>query len=231
MTQDSIAVLVVPAQGDPGGLLTHDQCLGGSPPRVVLSDGQWVGAYDDLRHRAHVKWDGGDFADPAQTALPLWWDNKLVPDGWDRLRRAVRQAHPWPEGRCTPYVPSIGDARDCAEHAVRLGLVSRVVLLNRVDGRLSECLSDESAPSPPRFGGRVGGQACACGGALAQVHEFFSMLTVLACSKCEAVYREDGAHWCPVCETWPERWVGGTDADPRPDCGNCGAPQPGWSAK
>jgi|GEM_PF-1696856 len=83
------------------------------------------------------------------------------------------------------------------------------------------------------YGGRQRGDACGCGGALAFLTVPGAGLTpdhlVLACSKaCGAAYREDGAHWCPKCSTWPGRWVGGTDRDPQPWCSSCGAPQPGW---
>lgn len=28
---------------------------------------------------------------PAEVALPLWWEQALVPDGWDRIRRFLRE--------------------------------------------------------------------------------------------------------------------------------------------
>lgn len=84
---------------------------------------------------------------------------------------------------------------------------------------------------PPRFGGRRPGGSCGCGGVFEQIrHENPSGWT-LDCATCHASYDEDGNSWCPTCETWPKRWVGGTDADPRPACENCGADQPGWPAR
>lgn len=80
------------------------------------------------------------------------------------------------------------------------------------------------------FGGRRRGSACGCGGTLeATRHEGVSAAGwTLDCTNCDASYREDGAHWCPKCETWPDSWSGGTDSDPRPWCGKCGGDQPGW---
>lgn len=84
-----------------------------------------------------------------------------------------------------------------------------------------------------RFGGRRPGGSCGCGGTLEQTrHENVAMPGwTLDCATCGASYDQDGNHWCPACETWPKRWVGGTDADPRPTCENCGADQPGWPVR
>lgn len=84
-----------------------------------------------------------------------------------------------------------------------------------------------------RFGGRRHGGSCGCGGTLEQTrHENVAMPGwTLDCATCGASYDQDGNHWCPACETWPKRWVGGTDADPRPTCENCGADQPGWPVR
>lgn len=78
------------------------------------------------------------------------------------------------------------------------------------------------------FGGRAPGRRCGCGGRLVlNRHENPNGVT-LDCDTCEASYSEDGSHWCPGCQSWPKRWVGGTDSDPRPWCEKCGAEQPGW---
>ncbi len=114
-------VLVVPADGDPGGLLRCGVCATGAPATASLVDGVWLPA---LR------------CDEAGTALPLWWDGTLVPEGWDRLRRVLARL-----GRASTYlgIESLSDVADvirAAEYAVAAGLGARVVLVD-ADGR--EC--------------------------------------------------------------------------------------------
>jgi hypothetical protein len=125
---DVVAVLVVPADGDPGGLrgstrLALPRCPSpveethaGAPPMVVLSEPP-------------------DYPE----ALPLWWDGALVPEGWDRARRAWSHApgHT-PLGVGHRFEVSLDQAEMVGLDLVQLGLASRVVRLARVDGRLVE---------------------------------------------------------------------------------------------
>jgi len=69
-------------------------------------------------------------------ALPLWWDGALVPEGWDRARRVARAAGVttfWPDEE-----PSLRSVVRQGELLIEGNLASRVVLLDRVDGRLVE---------------------------------------------------------------------------------------------
>lgn len=131
MTPDVVAVLVVPAPGDPGGLLAPGAC-GARPPLVRRWDtarGPWWGR--------HYCPEGSVVTD--DYGLPLWWDGCLVPEGWDRLRRRLRAA--WPGREMWPAHMPDDPTRDMvAGYAIRIPdqLVSRVVLLTRVDGRLVE---------------------------------------------------------------------------------------------
>lgn len=129
---EPVAVLVVPAKGDPGGLLAAGRCGTWPPASVCLGDEGW---------RVGIA-----------RALPLWWDGALVPEGWDRARRV------W-FGSDAPGRPDIGDdplyddLLDAVsiifepelEHVLALarsltdiGRAFRVVLLDRVGGRLVE---------------------------------------------------------------------------------------------
>jgi hypothetical protein len=123
-----VAVLVVPAEGDPGGLKTPGSC--GSRPPLVYHDPD-DGTWRDWGHVWH------------RAALPLWWDGALVPEGWDRARRVEETVQrsgevlePWPLDPMrrggARYVQLLARA------LVTAGLASRVVLLDRVDGRLVE---------------------------------------------------------------------------------------------
>jgi hypothetical protein len=128
-----VAVLLVPADGDPGGLLAAGRCSLATP--ACCSEygraGWMVGLW------------------PASAALPLWWDGALVPEGWDRLQREVhREAQPltWHMWR-----PRLARVLVEAETAVCVGLASRVVRLVHLDGRLVEMAEDSGRD--PRGGG------------------------------------------------------------------------------
>jgi hypothetical protein len=130
MSQDVVAVLVVPADGDPGGLLAMGK-LGQRPPCVIDYG------------RSTDGWQ--PYAIPTMTtgtgtlALPLWWDGALVPEGWDRARRVwfhTPGRTPLDQGH--RFEVSLAQAEMVGLDLVRLGLASRVVRLARVDGRLVE---------------------------------------------------------------------------------------------
>jgi hypothetical protein len=132
---DAHAVLVVPAPGDPGGLLAHGSCESWPPLVFVRRDG-WLGP---------TGWVVGRPVGGEQRALPLWWDGALVPEGWDRAVRSLDSDQeppptPWHGQRWapSPRYPDIGQVRWMGERLVRTGFASRVVLLDRVDGRLVE---------------------------------------------------------------------------------------------
>ncbi len=133
---DVVAVLVVPAEGDPGGLLSPGRCgssLGGGPPCAELY-GVWCGAYDAMRETASDQWSGEPTEAPKAIALPLWWDGALVPEGWDRARR-VHRATGWETS--IKANPTCSQAISLARDLVA-ALGGRVVRLARVDGRLVE---------------------------------------------------------------------------------------------
>lgn len=122
---DVVAVLVVPAEGDPGGLLREGSC--GPIPAMVANYGSWGLAGQGPRdwYITSTVWVGA-------VALPLWWDGALVPEGWDRARRVADDR--FYSEMCDPDV-------DCAiEYAefVAAKTGGRVVRLARVDGRLVE---------------------------------------------------------------------------------------------
>lgn len=85
-----VCVLLVPAAGDPLGLLAEGPC-GARPPRAAL----------DWRDHGHRRWR--DASDPrydwppgTPLALVLAWDGEVVPEGVDRLYRSVD----WRPPRC-----------------------------------------------------------------------------------------------------------------------------------
>lgn len=121
MSAEIVAVLVVPAEGDPGGLLAPGAC-GSVPPSA------WV-----RRYGRGARWTPGlsGHRTPGD-ALPLWWDGALVPEGWDRARRvgiSVWNNEPNPD---------LGTVLVCATSLCDRGWGARVVRLARVDGRLVE---------------------------------------------------------------------------------------------
>jgi hypothetical protein len=91
----------------------------------------------------------------------------------------------------------------------------------------------ERPDPPPPFGGRRAGERCPCrpGSVLSATRHHgvpAGPALTLDCGRCGFSAAEDGSLLCPACGAWPDRWHGGTDADPRPSCGRCAAPQPGW---
>ena len=111
-------MLVVPAKGDPGGLLARGACSS-APPICSRSwhEDHWVSRW--------VEWESDE-------ALPLWWDGALVPEGWDRLVRAQRRASD--SGPLYPPEPAMAWINVATTYAVWIGLASRVVLVD-ADGR------------------------------------------------------------------------------------------------
>lgn len=140
-----VAVLVVPAAGDRGGLLTPGPCGAMLPwaQQVRVSGPSYTG----LVWAAGSRWPPED---PRHVGvLPLWWDDALVPEGWDRARRVLanrmRSFLPsdWSGGAgalldASPGTESILDTALMGRLLFELGLASGVVLLDRVDGRLVE---------------------------------------------------------------------------------------------
>ena len=144
MTPDIVAVLVVPAPNDPGGLLAAGRC-GALPPMVMDLNGDGLWEEVDRPEDRTIPDEGDNYA---VATLPLWWDGALCVEGWDRARRVLYAApdpvHPafdpllhrfYPDGLDGP--PTAG-AEWLAVELVRFGLASRVVRLARVDGRLVE---------------------------------------------------------------------------------------------
>ena len=75
------AVLLVPADGDPNGLLREGPC-GGRPPTAYTT---WVDGKSDGQWRAN---DDSMDIEPGD-ALVLAWDGEPVAEGLDRLYRAL----------------------------------------------------------------------------------------------------------------------------------------------
>lgn len=127
---DIVAVLVVPAEGDPGGLLAEGACQAW-PPRVGSSAAHDYGSWKaGAKEWTPMGWDEQGAYDTE--ALPLWWDGALVPEGYDRARRVgISQ---WDD---TPN-PDIDTVMICAVSLCERGWGYRVVRLARVDGRLVE---------------------------------------------------------------------------------------------
>lgn len=144
---DPWGIVVVPAEGDPGGLLDDGACFS-SPPMARLNrrfepaaprDGmvyRWMAggreaycAMANTQNRMRPLSDG-------RFGLPIWWDGKLVPEGWDRLRRVAYGLHPaW----IMPTImePDTHQALMVARFLTKTA-GARVVLLDRVEGRLVE---------------------------------------------------------------------------------------------
>lgn len=126
---DIVAVLVVPAEGDPGGLLAEGPCYAW-PPRVGRAN-EWT----------PMTWDEQGAYD--EEALPLGWDGELVPEGWDRARRVAREVPDDYLGGEAWFAaqdahPDFDAVKSLAAALMAAGLASRVVRLARVDGRLVE---------------------------------------------------------------------------------------------
>jgi hypothetical protein len=145
---DIVAVLVVPAEGDPCGLLAYGPC-GSKPPKAHPTRRGWEEASPLLAVPIVGTSEMASAMDGA--ALPLWWDEALVPEGWDRARRVAyrtqlyTEAHGGERGEFVDlalhdgrWAPDIVHIVEVAEAMVRAGLASRVVRLARVDGRLVE---------------------------------------------------------------------------------------------
>ena len=127
-----MAVLVVPAERDPGELLrTRRPWYTFPPPTVTLGPNGWR--------------IGRDVTDPMRVvmphwALPLWWDGALVPEGWDRARRVAHKVDLTERMRIEAWNPTIEEVIRFADLLVKVSLAPRVVRLARVDGRLVEAL-------------------------------------------------------------------------------------------
>jgi hypothetical protein len=85
-------ILIIPASGDPYGL-TSEGPAGGRMPLALRGH--------RCDHASHREWELADqwyrdcyMCRHPQTALVLWWDGQLVPEGWDRfVRRLLAWAH------------------------------------------------------------------------------------------------------------------------------------------
>jgi hypothetical protein len=89
------AVLVVPTDGDPGGLLTPGPC-GAVMPWAGLVGDRWLAQgcrdYTDCR-------GGGCGCRPMEVALVLGWGGEVVPEGQDRAARALAERNGRDAGR------------------------------------------------------------------------------------------------------------------------------------
>jgi len=134
-----VAVLVAAGPGSP--LLAEGTC-GARPPLVHrssretsrLSDSEW-------ERLALGQWSPrGMQSGDTESALVLWWDGALVPEGWDRLQRAVRREAQPLSGHA--WHPRIQRVLSEAETARCIRIVDRVVRLARdAEGRLVEVAS------------------------------------------------------------------------------------------
>lgn len=114
-----VAVLLVPAAGDPAGFLADGPC-GSIPPRCYLSP---VGEWRSVRHRTHT-------LPVRKFALPLWWDGGMVSEGIDRALRCAGLRF---ERDCTTVEGAI-ELATLLDHADRWGdpkLIDRSILLVR----------------------------------------------------------------------------------------------------
>lgn len=108
---DPWGIVVVPAEGDPAGLTA-------STLEVFDRFGMLVHAHRAPLVTSHGRWRG----------LRLWWDGKLVPDGWWRGWRAwVGGDSP---GAPCPVQATGGECMQLGKELVMCGLASRVVLLD-----------------------------------------------------------------------------------------------------
>lgn len=84
------AVLLVPHEGDPHGLLKEGP-FGARPPMVVRVRGRWINPWvrpSDADRTILTEWAIDEIALP--TALVLAWDGKPVPVLWDWSYDGVR---------------------------------------------------------------------------------------------------------------------------------------------
>jgi hypothetical protein len=106
-------VLLIPAPGDPGGLLAEPVC-GGRPPTAWEWNGDW-------REDAY-----SGPALPHEEALVLVWDGAVVPEGCDRACRAW-----WHKVGAVPSVISftwtIAEALSLAQRGEAAGLGTAVI--------------------------------------------------------------------------------------------------------
>lgn len=81
-------VLFLPVAGDPAGILACGP-FGGRPPFVVPPCPPIVAG------GARMDWRPSTYGPAPGDALPIWWD-RLVPDGYDRVRRLIPGWTDWP---------------------------------------------------------------------------------------------------------------------------------------
>jgi hypothetical protein len=115
MTSTS-AILLIPAEGDPKGLLAGGPC-GARPPLAGRHAGHWYEYEEDGALALAVQGDDGHWAEPAcdAVALVLAWNGEPVAAGVDRAWRAfegspylgqglailLRSLRDWPDTRGT----------------------------------------------------------------------------------------------------------------------------------
>lgn len=125
---DIVAVLVVPSDGDPGGLLREGPCLARAP--FVQRPGPTAHWLPTLTFYAS-----------AEKALVLWWDGRFVPEGWLRLQlctmlvnlndpEEVQRRAQLPERLWQTHWPTQAEALQLVEEGQRVGVVARVVCLD-----------------------------------------------------------------------------------------------------
>lgn len=112
-------VAVFPAEGDPAKFRLDGRCA--SRPPLIRWVGYWK-AFDSL-----IQYGRGN------SALPLWWKGELVPDGWDRARRAVWALSHVSTGAwvlASEPNPTVAQAVDFAHLLVEMGLAERAILMD-----------------------------------------------------------------------------------------------------
>lgn len=133
---DPWGIVLVPAEGDPGGLLAAHRLRLPPGPQAAVS------VTRSAIPPEVYGWNASSIVWPH--ALALWWDGALVPEGWDRARRvyreAIRASGGTPVGAARLDYPSWARVAEYASWMVlwHPPLASRVVLLDLVDGRLVE---------------------------------------------------------------------------------------------
>lgn len=150
-----VGVIAQVAAGDPGRLLARGVC-GPMPAYAWNPHGRG--------------WQTGTAAMvpgwPCE-GLPLWWDGRLVPEGWDRAIRAMsfvvfetddamkRRVAGHPERSLNPFAishwrrtpePPLDEVERAADFLRRLGFASRVVRVVREGDRLVEVVGSHVAP-------------------------------------------------------------------------------------